>query len=76
MVYETPYVVMFQQVNILSGNPEPSGGGGAGGGSLRAGGRIQECWNFEHPRRDMITNEKGEFQFKIQPLINQAMQDG
>ncbi|KAI0033553.1 PRMT5 arginine-N-methyltransferase-domain-containing protein, partial [Vararia minispora EC-137] len=48
---ETPYVVMFQAVNILSGN----GGGEAG----RCGPQVQECWEFEHPRRDAVLNELG-----------------
>ncbi|KAF8127019.1 PRMT5-domain-containing protein [Boletus edulis] len=48
---ETPYVVMFQNVNILSGD-----GGGAGG---RCGSRIQECWEFEHPRKDVTVNGRG-----------------
>ena len=48
---ETPYVVMFQAVNILSGH-----GGGNGG---RCGPQIQECWEFEHPRRDVVLNDRG-----------------
>lgn len=56
MVTETPYVVMFQQVNILSGNADPPNGTGMS----RAGMRIQECWSFEHPRRDMILDDSGE----------------
>ncbi|ETW83084.1 hypothetical protein HETIRDRAFT_417080 [Heterobasidion irregulare TC 32-1] len=48
---ETPYVVMFQAVNILSGD-----GGGAEG---RCGPKVQECWDFEHPRRDAVLNELG-----------------
>ncbi|KAA1467478.1 PRMT5-domain-containing protein [Dentipellis sp. KUC8613] len=48
---ETPYVVMFQAVNILSGD-----GGGQDG---RCGPQVQECWDFEHPRRDAILNEQG-----------------
>lgn len=49
---ETPYVVMFQAVNILSGD----------GGGIRGvcGPRVQECWEFEHPRRDAVLNEQGE----------------
>ena len=49
---ETPYVVMFQNVNILSGD-----GGGAGG---RCGPKIQGCWEFEHPRKDVIVDERGQ----------------
>ena len=48
---ETPYVVMFQNVNILSGD-----GGGAGG---RCGPKIQECWDFEHPTKDVTIDERG-----------------
>ena len=51
---ETPYVVMFQQVNILSG---------AQTGPGRCGPRIQECWSFEHPRRDMILDSRGRSYF-------------
>ncbi|KII89931.1 hypothetical protein PLICRDRAFT_40111 [Plicaturopsis crispa FD-325 SS-3] len=48
---ETPYVVMFQAVNILSGD-----GGGLGG---RCGPQVQECWEFEHPRKDAVLNAQG-----------------
>lgn len=48
---ETPYVVMMQQVNLLSAD-----GGGASG---RCGERIQQCWQFEHPRRDLILDYQG-----------------
>ncbi|KAF8625564.1 hypothetical protein AX15_005327 [Amanita polypyramis BW_CC] len=48
---ETPYVVMFSAVNILSGN-----GGGLRG---KCGPQIQECWEFEHPRRDVIVDSRG-----------------
>ncbi|KAL0954806.1 hypothetical protein HGRIS_003752 [Hohenbuehelia grisea] len=48
---ETPYVVMFQAVSILSG----SGGGLRG----QCGPPIQECWEFEHPRHDVVLNEQG-----------------
>ena len=37
---ETPYVVMFQAVNILSEDKS------------QCGSKIQECWGFEHPRGD------------------------
>lgn len=50
---ETPYVVMFQAVNILSGDKQEPGG--------RCGPQIQECWEFEHPRKDVILNTQGEF---------------
>lgn len=48
---ETPYVVMFQAVNILSGQGARDGG--------RCGSQIQECWEFEHPRRDVVLDERG-----------------
>ncbi|RDB25973.1 Protein arginine N-methyltransferase 5 [Hypsizygus marmoreus] len=48
---ETPYVVMFQAVNILSGE-----GGGLSG---KCGPQIQECWEFEHPRRDPVLDSRG-----------------
>ncbi|KAL0570210.1 hypothetical protein V5O48_011747, partial [Marasmius crinis-equi] len=48
---ETPYVVMFQAVSILSGD-----GGGVSG---KCGPKIQECWEFEHPRRDVVLDERG-----------------
>jgi protein arginine N-methyltransferase 5 len=50
---ETPYVVMMQAVNILSGE----GGGVAG----RCGEKVQQCWVFEHPRRDLLVDEAGEW---------------
>lgn len=46
---ETPYVVMFQAVNILSGTKA----------SGRCGPQIQECWEFEHPRRDPVLDSNG-----------------
>jgi protein arginine N-methyltransferase 5 len=49
---ETPYVVMFQAVNILSDD-----GGGLSG---RCGSQIQECWEFEHPRRDAVLDPRGQ----------------
>ncbi|KAF7327615.1 Protein arginine N-methyltransferase [Mycena kentingensis (nom. inval.)] len=48
---ETPYVVMFQAVNILSGEGSSTNG--------RCGPQIQECWEFEHPRRDAVLDERG-----------------
>ncbi|CAL1716513.1 unnamed protein product [Somion occarium] len=48
---ETPYVVMFQSINILSGD-----GGGVSG---ECGPQVQECWEFEHPRRDAVLNAQG-----------------
>jgi protein arginine N-methyltransferase 5 len=43
---------MMSAVNILSGE-----GGGIGG---RCGERVQQCWQFEHPRRDLILDASGE----------------
>jgi len=54
---ETPYVVMMSAVNILSGE----GGGIAG----RCGERVQQCWQFEHPRRDLILDPSGESLFHL-----------
>lgn len=48
---ETPYVVMIQAAKILS----ESGGGIA----ARCGAQIQECWEFEHPRKDIVLNAHG-----------------
>ncbi|WWD18018.1 hypothetical protein CI109_102465 [Kwoniella shandongensis] len=48
---ETPYVVMMSQVNMISGD-----GGGVSG---RCGERVQQCWQFEHPRRDLILDATG-----------------
>ncbi|KIJ12820.1 hypothetical protein PAXINDRAFT_117778 [Paxillus involutus ATCC 200175] len=48
---ETPYVVMFQNVKILSGDD--------GGAGKRCGPKIQECWEFEHPGKDVTLDEKG-----------------
>jgi type II protein arginine methyltransferase len=50
---ETPYVVMFQSVNILSGD-----GAGASG---RCQGQIQACWEFVHPRPDVVVDSRGQF---------------
>ena len=55
---ETPYVVMFQAVNILSGG---QGADHAG----RCGPQIQECWEFEHPRRDVVLDERGKYFFPL-----------
>ena len=49
---ETPYVVMFQSINILSGL-----GGGISGA---CGPRIQACWEFAHPSRDVVLDPQGE----------------
>ncbi|KAG6837372.1 hypothetical protein H0H93_010530 [Arthromyces matolae] len=56
---ETPYVVMFQAVNILSGN-----GGGLSG---KCGPKIQECWEFVHPRIDPVLDDRGALKFS-EPL--------
>ncbi|WRT64001.1 uncharacterized protein IL334_000928 [Kwoniella shivajii] len=48
---ETPYVVMMSQVNLISGD-----GGGISG---RCGEKVQQCWQFEHPRRDLILDATG-----------------
>ncbi|KAF6757275.1 shk1 kinase-binding protein 1 [Ephemerocybe angulata] len=48
---ETPYVVMFQNVNILSGTKASADG--------RCGPQIQECWEFEHPRSDVVLDARG-----------------
>jgi len=50
---ETPYVVMFQNVNILSGTKASADG--------RCGPQIQECWEFEHPRSDVVLDARGEW---------------
>ncbi|KAF5367430.1 hypothetical protein D9758_003674 [Tetrapyrgos nigripes] len=47
---ETPCVVMFQAVNLLSGD--------GGGPSGQCGPQVQECWEFEHPRKDPILNSQ------------------
>lgn len=46
---ETPYVVMLQAVNLLS----------ADSGGWDCGPQVQECWEFEHPRKDVIVDETG-----------------
>jgi protein arginine N-methyltransferase 5 len=62
---ETPYVVMFQAVNTLSGNPDtPSslavdGTPILGADSGRCGGQVQACWAFDHPRRDVVLDARG-----------------
>jgi protein arginine N-methyltransferase 5 len=43
---------MFNAVNILSGN---------GTGSEHCGPQIQECWEFEHPRKDPVVDASGVF---------------
>lgn len=58
---QTPYVVMMSAVNIISGD----GGGVAG----RCGERIQQCWQFDHPRRDLILDSIGESRTVVTLLI-------
>ena len=50
---ETLYVVMLQNYNFLA---EDSPGYLHGD---RCGGRIQQCWEFEHPRPDSVVDDKG-----------------
>jgi protein arginine N-methyltransferase 5 len=57
---ETPYVVMFQAVNILSGTKASLDG--------RCGPQIQECWEFEHPRRDAVLNSHGKLFTVVLPI--------
>lgn len=45
------YVVMFQAANLLSGD--------GGGASQFCGPRIQECWEFVHPRSDVVLDSRG-----------------
>lgn len=53
---------MFQAVNLLSGD-----GGGTSG---RCGPQIQECWEFEHPRRDAVLDDRG--MRRVSPRITHA----
>ena len=48
---ETPYVVMLHAINLLSDN-----GPGISG---TCGPRVQECWEFEHPRKDAAVTDQG-----------------
>ncbi|CCM04304.1 uncharacterized protein FIBRA_06475 [Fibroporia radiculosa] len=50
-ICETPHVVMFRAINILSDD-----GGGLSG---NCGPKVQECWEFEHPRREAVLDEQG-----------------
>lgn len=50
---ETPYVVMLQAINFLA---EDSPGNAHGG---RCGHRIQQCWEFEHPRKETVVDSRG-----------------
>ena len=44
-------MVMLHAINILSDN-----GTGISG---TCGPRIQECWEFEHPRKEIVVDERG-----------------
>ena len=50
---------MFQAVNVLSGGQGADHGG-------RCGPQIQECWEFEHPRRDVVLDKRGKY-FPLSP---------
>lgn len=60
---ETPYVVMLQAINFLSGDSPSAVHGG------RCGGRIQQCWEFVHPRRDALLDARGTSFVKLQFYI-------
>lgn len=53
---------MFQAVNILSGtkpNENSLGEEELRHGNGSCGPQVQECWEFEHPRRDAVLNAQG-----------------
>ncbi|WVQ85433.1 hypothetical protein IAT38_007598 [Cryptococcus sp. DSM 104549] len=50
---ETPFVVMMSQVNLISGDNNLPGV------SSRCGERVQQCWQFVHPRRDIPLDSRG-----------------
>ncbi|ADV21175.1 protein arginine N-methyltransferase 5 [Cryptococcus gattii E566] len=50
---ETPYVVMLSQVDPISGDNNVPGV------SPRCGERIQQCWQFVHPNRDITVDSNG-----------------
>lgn len=58
---ETPYVVMLHAVNILSddGQNVPPSQISSAPSERQCGGQIQECWEFEHPRRDPVLDSRG-----------------
>lgn len=56
---------MFQAVNILSGMKSPDTDG-------RCGPQVQECWEFEHPRKDVVVNAQGEFHAGCMRLHSEA----
>ena len=51
---ETLYVVMLQSYNFLATDSPGYLHGD------RCGGRIQRCWEFEHPRRDAVLDDRGQ----------------
>lgn len=53
---ETPYVVMLQSFNFLG---EEDSGGGSRSQQNQSSGRIQQCWEFEHPRKDAALCSRG-----------------
>lgn len=59
---ETPYVVALHAFDILSGD-----GGGVQG---TCGIKIQECWEFEHPRKDAIVEGHGKLEITSTFKIN------
>lgn len=63
---ETPYVVMFNAVNILSGD----------GGDGNTGSRIQECWGFVHPAKHVILNERGKIPEKFYCILRALNKSG
>ena len=55
-------MVMFQAVNILSGTKAFLDG--------RCGPQIQECWEFEHPRKDAVLNSRGKLFAIMLPIFD------
>jgi protein arginine N-methyltransferase 5 len=58
---ETPYVVMFEAVNMLSGD-----GGGPDGW---CGPQVQPCWTFVHPRKDPEMDLRGMHQLALVSIL-------
>lgn len=52
---------MFQAVNILSGTKATA--------DNRCGPQVQECWEFEHPRRDAVLDGRGENASYLQGVV-------
>ncbi|KAF8604211.1 PRMT5-domain-containing protein [Ceratobasidium sp. AG-I] len=48
---ETPYVVMLHAINTLSGD--------GGDDYPTCGSKIQDCWDFEHPRGGIVLDPQG-----------------